>query len=124
VASVFEVSEAHLSPIRSPPVTSLARRAALTRPARGCERRCSYWFDLAARALVSHERQTGWNWSAVTGESTSPGEDPTGASAEREGGFDPQSKAGLAQGVDKGAWVGLARLGRTALPWGGPGCVC
>jgi hypothetical protein len=41
------------------------------------------------------------NWSAVTGESTSPGEDPTGASAEREGGFDPQSNAELAQGEYK-----------------------
>jgi hypothetical protein len=41
--------------------------------------------------------------STVTGESTSPGEDPTGASAEREGGFDPQPKAELAQGEYKGA---------------------
>jgi hypothetical protein len=45
-----------------------------------------------------------------------PGEDSTGASAEREreGGFDPQSKAGLAQGGYKGAREVLARHGRTA----------
>jgi hypothetical protein len=46
----------------------------------------------------------------VTGESTNPGgEDPTGASAEREGGFDPQPKAELAQGEYKGAREALAR---------------
>jgi hypothetical protein len=32
-------------------------------------------------------------------ESASPGEDSTGACAEREWGFDPQSKAELAQGA-------------------------
>jgi hypothetical protein len=40
---------------------------------------------------------------AVTGKSTSPGKDSTGAGAERESGFDPQSKAKLAQGEYKGA---------------------
>jgi hypothetical protein len=39
--------------------------------------------------------------SSLTGEITSPGEDPTGAGAEREWGFDPQSKAELAQGEYK-----------------------
>jgi hypothetical protein len=49
--------------------------------------------------------QTGSKSSAVTGESTSPGEDPTGASAEREGegGFDPQSEGRRARGEYKGA---------------------
>jgi hypothetical protein len=61
--------------------------------------------------------------SALTGESARPGEDPTGASAEREGGFDPQSEAELAQGEYKGAREVLARHGNTAQPRGGPG-VC
>jgi hypothetical protein len=60
--------------------------------------------------------------SPVTGlESTRPRGDSTGASAEREGGFDPQPKAELAQGEYKGAREVLARHGRTAQPWGGPG---
>jgi hypothetical protein len=47
---------------------------------------------------------TGRNWSTLTGQSARPGEaDPTGAGAERESGFDPQSKAELAQGEYKGA---------------------
>jgi hypothetical protein len=54
-------------------------------------------------------------------ESTSPGEDSTGAGAERELGFDPQSKAELAQGEYKGAREVLARHVHTAQPWGGPG---
>jgi hypothetical protein len=37
----------------------------------------------------------------LTGQSTRPGEDSTGAGAERESGFDPQSKAELAQGEYK-----------------------
>ena len=57
----------------------------------------------------------------VTGKSTSPGEDPTGAGAERELGFDPQSKAELAQGEYKGAREVLARHVHTAEPRGGPG---
>jgi hypothetical protein len=51
--------------------------------------------------------------SAVTGESTGPGGDSTGASAEREGGIGHQSKAGLAQGGYKGAREVLARHDRT-----------
>jgi hypothetical protein len=43
------------------------------------------------------------NPSTATGKSTSPGGDSTGAGAERESGFDPQSKAELAQGECKGA---------------------
>jgi hypothetical protein len=54
--------------------------------------------------------------STVTGEitTTSPGEDSTGAGAERESGFDPQSKskAELAQGEYKGAREVLALLAR------------
>jgi hypothetical protein len=57
----------------------------------------------------------------LTGQSTRPGEDPTGAGAEREGGFDPQSKAWLAQGEYKGAREVLARHVHTAQPRGGPG---
>jgi hypothetical protein len=59
--------------------------------------------------------------STLTGKSASPGEDPTGAGAERESGFDPQSKAELAQGEYKGAREVLARYVQTAQPWGGPG---
>jgi hypothetical protein len=54
-------------------------------------------------------------------ESTSPGGDSTGAGAEREWGFDPQSKAELAQGEYNGAREVLARHVHTAQPWGGPG---
>jgi hypothetical protein len=53
-----------------------------------------------------------------------PGEDPTGAGAEREWGFDfhPQSKAEVAQGEYKGAREVLARHVYTAAqPRGGPG---
>jgi hypothetical protein len=70
---------------------------------------------------MSHERQTAGLLSTATGESTGPGEDSTGASAEREGGVDPQPKAELAQGEYKRAREVLARHGRTAQPWGGPG---
>jgi hypothetical protein len=59
----------------------------------------------------------------LTGQSASPGEDSTGAGAERELGFDPQSKAELAQGEYKGAREVLARHVHTAQPWGGPGGV-
>ena len=57
----------------------------------------------------------------LTGESASPGEDSTGAGAERELGFDPQPKAELAQGEYKGAREVLARHVHTAEPRGGPG---
>jgi hypothetical protein len=60
--------------------------------------------------------------STVTGEITSPGEDSTGAGAEREWGFDPQSKAEVAQGEYKGAREVLAQHVHTAQPRGGPGC--
>jgi hypothetical protein len=69
-------------------------------------------------------------WSHIHGfiepiarESTSPGEDSTGASAEREGGFDPQLKGMRARGECKGAREVLARHGRTTQPWGAPGGV-
>jgi hypothetical protein len=45
----------------------------------------------------------------LTGQNARPGEDPTGAGAERELGFDPQPKAELAQGEYKGAREVLAR---------------
>jgi hypothetical protein len=61
--------------------------------------------------------------STLTGQSTRPGEDSTGAGAERELGFDPKSKAELAQGEYKGAREVLARHVHTAQPWGDPG-VC
>jgi hypothetical protein len=54
-------------------------------------------------------------------ESTRPGEDSTGAGAERELSFDPQSKAELAQGEYKGAREILALHVHTAQPRGGPG---
>ena len=59
----------------------------------------------------------------LTGKSTRPEEDSTGAGAERESGFDPQSKAELelAQGEYKGAREVLARHVHTAEPRGGPG---
>jgi hypothetical protein len=50
-----------------------------------------------------------------------PGEDPTGASAEWEGGFGPKPKGRRARGEYKGAREVLARHGRTAQPRGGPG---
>ena len=54
--------------------------------------------------------------------SGAPGEDSTGAGAERELGFDPQPKAELAQGEYKGApREVLARHVHTAEPRGGPG---
>jgi hypothetical protein len=55
-----------------------------------------------------------------------PGGDSTGTGAEREWGFDPQSKAEVAQGEYKGAREVLARhvhtAHRPAAGW--PGCVC
>jgi hypothetical protein len=52
----------------------------------------------------------------LTGKSTRPGEDSTGAGAERELGFDPQSKAEVAQGEYKGAREVLARHVDTYTP--------
>jgi hypothetical protein len=60
----------------------------------------------------------------ATGKSTRPGEDSTGAGAERESGFDPQSKVELAQGEYKGAREVLARHVHTAQPRSGPGAGC
>ena len=60
----------------------------------------------------------------LTGQSTRPGEDPTGAGAERESGFGPQSKAELAQGEYKGArevLTGTTRTHRPAAGWPGGG---
>jgi hypothetical protein len=70
--------------------------------------------------------QTGCLWSTLTGQSTSPGEDPTGAGAEREWGFNAQSQAEIARGEYNGAREVLARhvhIVHTAQPWGGPGGV-
>ena len=58
--------------------------------------------------------------STATGKSTGPGE-ATGASAEREEGFDPQPKYRRAWSEYKGAREVPARHDRTAQPWGGPG---
>ena len=73
---------------------------------------------------MSHERQfesgNRLNGQCVRG----PGEDSTGAGAEREWGFDPQPKAELAQGEYKGAREVLARHARTHRPavgWPGGG---
>jgi hypothetical protein len=58
----------------------------------------------------------------LTGQSARPGEDSTGAGAERELGFDPQPKAELAQGEYKGARGVLARhVHRRAAGWPGGG---
>ena len=65
--------------------------------------------------------QTGSKLPVTVLESTGPGEDSTGAGAERELGFDPQPKAELAQGEYKGAREVLARHVHTAEPRGGPG---
>jgi hypothetical protein len=59
----------------------------------------------------------------LTGESARPGEDSTGAGAERKRGFDHQPKAEIAQGEYKGAREVLAQHVHTAQPWGGPGGV-
>jgi hypothetical protein len=72
---------------------------------------------------MSKPRVTARKSPVATLESASPGEDSTGAGAERELGFDPQSKAELAQGEYKGAREVLARHVYTAEPWGGPGGV-
>jgi hypothetical protein len=98
-------------------VTSFGDGRSLGQPAQGHEVHCSCWFRFGAMWLYEPVARKS---SAVTGESTSPGEDPTGASAERELGFGPQPKAGRAQGECKGAREVLARHGRTAQPRGGP----
>jgi hypothetical protein len=78
----------------SPRVTSfVARRTALGVPARGSRHYYSLDLEFAAMARNGKLRVTAGLRSTLTGESARPGEDSTGASAEREGGFDPQSKA-------------------------------
>jgi hypothetical protein len=79
-------------------VTSFGDGRSLGQPAQGHEVHYSYWFRFGSSCFSEASRL---NWSTVTGESPSPGEDSTGASAEREGGFDPQPKAELAQGEYK-----------------------
>ena len=76
------------------------------------------WLEMKDSCLYE---QTGWKSPVAVLESTSPGEDSTGAGAERELGFDPQPKAELAQGEYKGAREVLARHVHTAEPRGGPG---
>jgi hypothetical protein len=70
---------------------------------------------------MSKPRVTARKSPVTAHESTSPGEDSTGAVAERELGFGPQPKAELAQGEYKGAREVLARHVYTVEPWGGPG---
>ena len=86
-------------------------------------RRATRHYNGLESRVCSHgsKWQTGPNWSTLTGKITSPGEDSTGAGAERELGFDPQPKAELAQGEYKGAREVLARHVHTAEPRGGPG---
>jgi hypothetical protein len=76
-------------------------------PAQGCE---ASHPDLQPEATAVSTYAIGGLLSTVTGESTSPGEDPTGASAEREGGFDfdLQPKGRRARGGYKGAREVLA----------------
>jgi hypothetical protein len=83
---------------------------------------CSHMgLDLGARAAKLQSAGYGGIGVPLTGQNARPGEDSTGAGAEREGGFDPQSKAELAQGEYKGARGVRARHVHTAQPWGGPG---
>ena len=106
------------TPIRSPPVTSLATGEAL--PA--LRRAAWHYSGLESRVRDSClYEQTGSKSPVTALESTGPGEDSTGAGAERELGFDPQPKAELAQGEYKGAREVLARHVHTAEPRGGPG---
>jgi hypothetical protein len=97
---------------------------AFTDSAQGCERHY-YGIDLEwePRSFMSQLRVAARKSPGTALESTSPGEDPTGAGAERELGFDPQPKAELAQGEYKGAREVLARHVHTAEPRGGPGGV-
>jgi hypothetical protein len=70
-------------------------------------------------ALVSQLLETR-NWSTLTGQSTRPGEDSTGAGAEREWGFGPQSKAEIAQGIQRSKRsTGTTRTHRPAAGWPG-----
>ena len=70
---------------------------------------------------MARNAKTGSKSPVTVLESTGPGEDSTGAGAERELGFDPQPKAELAQGEYKGAREVLARHVHAAEPRGGPG---
>jgi hypothetical protein len=111
------------TPIWSPPVTSLARRSDLARRARAASKRISFWRSCVEMKDSCLYEPTSRKSSTLTGQSTRPGEDSTGAGAEREWDFDPQSKAEVAQGEYKGAREVLARHGHTAQPWGWPGGV-
>jgi hypothetical protein len=98
---------------------SRVNRAARPQQHHGGAVHCSSRFRFGS---ASCEMPAGRNSSPVTGKSASPGEDPTGAGAERELGFDPQSKAELAQGEgvqrSKGS-TGTTRTHRRAAGWGG-----
>jgi hypothetical protein len=91
---------------------------AFTGSAQGCEALLWYRYRLGASEL---NEPTNKIRMPVTGQNARPGEDPTGAGAERELGFDPQPKAELAQGEYKGAREVLARHVHTTEPQGGPG---
>ena len=100
------------------PVTWLATGAAFSDSPQATR----HYNGLGSRLGASKPNElAGRNRSTLTGEITSPGEDSTGAGAERELGFDPQPKAELAQGEYKGAREVLARHVHTAEPRGGPG---
>ena len=93
MASVFE--DVRNTPIWSPPVTSLATGEALPT----LRRAARHYNGIECRVRDSClYAQTGSKLPVTVLESTGPGEDSTGAGAEREWGFDPQSKAEIAQG--------------------------
>ena len=104
--------------MRHPPVTSSATGEALPTLRKG---RAATSMASISFLIHGSKWQTGSKLQVTVLESTSPGEDSTGAGAERELGFDPQSKAELAQGEYKGAREVLARHVHTAEPRGGPG---
>ena len=116
MASVFE--DVRNKPMRHPPVTSSATGGAFPT----LRRAARHYNGIECRfAAIWLEMQTGSKLQVTVLESTGPGEDSTGAGAERELGFDPQPKAELTQGEYKGAREVLARHVYTAEPRGGPG---
>jgi hypothetical protein len=81
----------------------------------------SFW-SLEATAVFMRQPAVSRMKNRLNGQCVrGPGEDSTGAGAERELGFDPQPKAELAQGEYKGAREVLARHVHTAEARGGPG---
>ena len=80
----------------------------------------SFWSLEATAVFMSQPRVAARKSPVAVLESTGPGEDSTGAGAERELGFHPQSKAEIAQGEYKGAREVLARHVHTAEARGGP----